>query len=101
MPGEQFIQSNDGTQLYIKQFHPERPKGQVLILHAYLEHCLRYTEFAEYLNSKNISVTLYDFRGHGRSGGKRALIGKWNDYEDDLEAVRSTLNSKLPTFLLG
>lgn len=101
MTGEQFIQSDDGTQIYVKQFHAAQPKGQVLVVHGYLEHCLRYTEFAEYLCGKNISVTTYDFRGHGKSGGDRALIRKWKEYEQDFETVRSTLNPQLPTFVLG
>jgi acylglycerol lipase len=101
MTGEQFIQSNDGTQIYVKQFHAEQPIAQVLVLHGYLEHCLRYTEFAEYLCGKQISVTTYDFRGHGKSGGDRALLRKWKEYDEDLETVRSTLNPNLPTFILG
>ena len=101
MAGEQFIPSKDGTQLYVKQFHAVQPKAQVLILHGYLEHCLRYTEFAEYLNGQGISVTTYDFRGHGKSGGDRPVIRKWEEYEHDLEAVRATLNPQLPTFVLG
>jgi acylglycerol lipase len=101
MTGEQFIQSNDGTQIYVKQFHAAQPKAQVLIVHGYLEHCLRYTEFADYLCSKHISVTTYDFRGHGKSGGDRALLRKWKEYDEDFETVRSTLDPKLPTFVLG
>lgn len=101
MSGEQFILSGDGTQLYIKQLHAVQPKAQVLILHGYLEHCLRYAEFAEYLNRHGISVTTFDFRGHGKSGGDRPVLRQWDEYEQDLEAVRATLNPKFPTFVLG
>jgi len=101
--GEQQITSVDGTLLFVKQFHAENPKAQVLVSHGYLEHCLRYTEFAEHLNAKGISVTVYDLRGHGSSHGDRAYLDKWEDYHFDLDAVRSTLFplDQLPTFLLG
>lgn len=100
--GEQFIQSEDGTQIYVKQFQATKPKAQVLLLHGYLEHCNRYCEFAEYLNSEHsISVLTYDFRGHGKSGGTRPVLKKWKEYEQDFEAVRCTLQPSLPTFILG
>ena len=103
MSGEQFIQSTDGTQLYVKKFQAVAPaKAQLLILHGYLEHCLRYTEFGEYLaKNHRISVTVYDFRGHGKSGGDRPVINRWEEYEEDFETVRSTMEPNLPLFVLG
>jgi len=103
MAGEQFLQSTDGTQIYVKKFDAAEPaKAQLLVLHGYLEHCLRYTEFAEYLaKNHHISVTLYDFRGHGKSGGDRPVIRKWEEYEEDFEVVRSTMEPNLPLFILG
>jgi acylglycerol lipase len=103
MTGEQFIESKDGTQLFVKQFSTASPKAQVLVLHGYLEYSLRYTEFAEYLNGKGISVTVFDYRGHGKSGGDRAFLKEWKSYHEDLDAARSTLlpSDKLPTFLFG
>ena len=100
--GEQFIQSDDGTQIYVKQFMADHAKAQLLLLHGYLEHCNRYCEFAEYLNSQHhISVTAYDFRGHGKSGGARPVLKKWKEYEQDLEAVLCTMQPNLPTFVFG
>jgi alpha-beta hydrolase superfamily lysophospholipase len=101
--GEQLIQSEDGTGIFVKQYHCENPKAQILVSHGYLEHCLRYSDFAEFLNSKGISVTLYDLRGHGSSEGYRAGLGEFREYHADLESVMSTLlpPSQLSTFLLG
>jgi alpha-beta hydrolase superfamily lysophospholipase len=103
MTHEQFIPSADGTQLFVKKFQPAEPaKAQLLILHGYLEHCLRYTEFGEYLaKNHRISVTTYDFRGHGKSGGDRPVIRRWEEYEEDFEAIRVTMEPNLPLFVLG
>ena len=72
--GEQVIQSKDGTPLFVKQYHAEKPVAQVLILHGYLEHCGRYEEFGTYLSAHGISAMTFDLRGHGRSGGDLSLI---------------------------
>uniref|UniRef100_A0A7S4JRL3 Serine aminopeptidase S33 domain-containing protein n=1 Tax=Odontella aurita TaxID=265563 RepID=A0A7S4JRL3_9STRA len=102
-PGEKVIQSSDGTDIFVKQFVADSPKAQILLTHGYLEHCLRYQEFAEYMIGKGISVTVYDCRGHGRSGGARAFIDSWEDYAADFEAVRSTIHppDELSTFVMG
>lgn len=101
--GEQQIRSEDGTAIHLTQFHCKSPKAQVLIAHGYLEHSDRYKEFAEYLNLESISVTVFDLRGHGSSGGPPAYIDDWAQYHADLDAVRSTLlpSGEVPTFLLG
>lgn len=103
MTGEQFIQSKDGTRIYVKKFQaPEPAKAQIILLHGYLEHCLRYTEFGEYLAKRHgISVTTYDFRGHGKSGGDGPVILRWEEYEEDFEVVRTTMEPNLPLFVLG
>jgi alpha-beta hydrolase superfamily lysophospholipase len=100
--GEQVISSKDGTLIYVKQFNAADPKAQVLVNHGYLEHCLRYTDFAEHLSQKkDISVTVFDYRGHGKSKGARGYLDDWQDYINDMNAARSTLLPTLPTFLLG
>lgn len=101
--GEQLIQTKDGTSLHITQYHCKNPKAQVLVVHGYLEHSLRYVDFAQSLNKSSISVTLFDVRGHGSSGGPRGLVNKWEDYLSDLDDVRTTLlpPNKVDTFLLG
>jgi len=98
---EQRISVSDGTELFVKQYHVANPKAQVLIIHGYLEHCQRYGEYAEYLNTQGIAVTLYDFRGHGLSSGKRAFVADWQDYVTDFESVVATLLPNVPTFWLA
>lgn len=99
--GEQFIESGDGIQLFVKQYDTASPKAQILILHGYLEHCGRYKEFAEYLNTQHIAVTTFDFRGHGKSGGDRPVIRQYSEYSMDVNAVKERLLPNVPAFLFG
>ena len=101
--GEQYVNSKDGTSIFIKSYNVENPKAQLLVVHGFLEHCLRYDEFAQAMCYSGISVTLFDYRGHGKSSGDRAYCDNWNSYSEDLEAAMSTLlpNKDVPTFVLG
>ena len=60
--GRQKIISDDESLIFVQQFNVQSPEAQVLVSHGYLEHCSRYEEFAEHLNSYGINVTLYDLR---------------------------------------
>jgi len=97
------VRSEDGTEIFVKQFVADSPKAQVLVCHGYLEHCLRYREFGEYMAGRGISFTTFDFRGHGKSGGKRAYLDDWAKYGADYDAALSTLRpyDEVPTFIMG
>jgi alpha-beta hydrolase superfamily lysophospholipase len=41
-------------------------------------------------------VALLDFRGHGRSGGKRWFVERFEDYLDDLDAFAGTIRAESP-----
>ena len=98
----QSIPSKDGTiELYVQKWSSAKPKAEVLIVHGFLEHSGRYSEFAEYLIKNGINVTTYDFRGHGKSTGPRAFCSSYQEFIDDLETVLETVRKKLPRFLLG
>jgi alpha-beta hydrolase superfamily lysophospholipase len=99
--GEQRVNSQDGTEIYVKSYNVASPKAQLLVVHGYLEHCLRYDEFAQAMVAHGIATTLFDYRGHGRSGGKRAYLDDWVSYMQDLQAAKATLGDKAPTFVLG
>lgn len=63
------------------------PRGSVVLLHGYDDHCGRYDETARALAEAGYAVRTFDFRGHGRSGGLRGYCRRWEEYLDDLDAV--------------
>ena len=101
---EQTVKSEDGTELVVYKWATgsKKAKAQLVVAHGYLEHGLRYSEFADVLSQKHqIAVTVYDFRGHGKSSGARAFVKSWKDYHADLDAVLATLDHESPKFALG
>jgi acylglycerol lipase len=76
----------------------------LVILHGLKDHSSRYTELAFSLVQRGFVVHAYDLRGHGRSGGKRAYVNKFEDLVADLEIFARLLgknNPDLPIFIFG
>lgn len=64
---------------------PERaPRAIVVISHGLAEHGGRYAGLASRLVEKGYAVYALDHRGHGRSGGRRANIGRFDYLVSDL-----------------
>jgi acylglycerol lipase len=79
------IISFDGTLL--KCLIRETGSNQWLIVtHGLGEHLGRH-EFILKLFSANYNIAIYDLRGHGRSGGKRAWVNDFHDFTKDLQSV--------------
>lgn len=70
-------------------------------MHGYMEHGGRYSEVAERLAAHGLASTAVDVRGHGRSGGARGYVSRFDDYLDDLEAAWSVLDPSRPRFVLA
>lgn len=66
-----YIQSFDGTVLYLEKEVPKEAKAIVLIVHGLCEHGGRYDYVAEKLKDSNFGVYRFDHRGHARSEGKK------------------------------
>lgn len=105
------LQSADGTELHFcvdsvaDEGTEERTrKGAILLVHGFGEHCGRYDAFVSALNSWGYSCMRFDYRGHGRSQGKRGHVDSYQDYIDDLRCAQAhfkTLYPQGPHFLLG
>lgn len=88
----------------------EHPRGEVLISHGVGEYATRYVEryhaLIPTLVERGFSVYAYDQRGHGLSGGRRAVVDL-NVLVDDHLKAREALRSRpgdnltLPLFALG
>ena len=80
------------------------PVGLVVIAHGLAEHSARYRWFATRLATEGYLVHALDHRGHGRSPGRRADIGAFDDVVRDLGTLFDRAAQSLPArphFLLG
>ncbi len=97
--------TRDGVTLATRRWVPsDVPRGDLVLLHGYAEHCGRYDLVARAMNAIGFSVHAYDQRGHGLSPGRRGYIHRYEVWVDDLEDfvtdVRDRANDR-PLFLMG
>lgn len=94
-----------GIPLYHQAWTPlTPPAGVVVIAHGFAEHGGRYGGVAERLVDAGYAVRAADHRGHGRSGGARTHVVRFDDYIEDLLAVVDTSRREWPDgalFVLG
>lgn len=62
-------------------------RAAVVIVHGYGEHAGRYAELVDELGRAGLSAYLLDLRGHGRSGGPRGHVDRFEDYLGDLDRL--------------
>jgi lysophospholipase len=96
----EILQSSDGTALHTIQAPAiGDTKAHVVLCHGANEHVGRYGHVIEALNKAGFAVTGLDLRGHGKSGGKRCHVLRWEHYSEDLRVVIQSVGS--PVFVLG
>jgi acylglycerol lipase len=99
-----FFESWDGTELYYREFQPEKKKGVLIVIHGLAEHSGRYRFLWDYFRRKGWAIYLMDQRGHGRSPGSRCHADHFQDLVEDLDSfVRmvAAKEKKLPIFLIA
>ncbi len=81
------------------------PRGTLVIAHGFGEHGGTFRHVAESLGpALAIDVVAVDFRGHGRSPGRRGVVRRYDELTDDLHGVlewTARRRPDLPRFLLG
>jgi len=99
-----FFDVADGTDIFWRVWEGETTNGVVILAHGFMEHSARYHHFASALVRSGFAVYSFDFRGHGRSGGKRAFIRSFSEYTTDFEAVVKRAQERyegLPLHIFG
>ena len=99
-----FHEAADGIRLFWRSVRASPPCAVMVIAHGVGEHSGRYSGLAAALADAGVTTYAYDQRGHGRSGGARAHVGRWSDYSDDLQGMigrARTLEPGIPTFVFG
>jgi len=95
--------------LFFRRAQPAgTPIAQLLIVHGYGDHSGRYAHVMDWFARHGVGTFGFDFRGHGRSSGKRGYVARWSEFQDDLRAVlrsaafaRTPDAPQVPIFLLG
>ncbi|GGD89876.1 monoacylglycerol lipase [Tsuneonella deserti] len=74
-----------GVELFAQGWLPDGPVRDVIVIaHGYAEHGGRYGNLVERLVPGGYALYAIDHRGHGRSGGKRALVDRMAWVIEDL-----------------
>jgi len=93
------------TSLHGQVWLPDTPPRAVIIIsHGLAEHCGRYAELAGRLVERGFAVYALDHRGHGRSGGPRANIERFDYVVSDLGTFVGRAQREhpgVPVILLG
>lgn len=99
------VPTDDGVILRGRWWKAPSPRAIVVIAHGFGEHGGSYNHVAEeFARSHALDVVAVDFRGHGRSPGRRGFIRRYDDFVDDLRAVvnwAARQRKGLSLFLLG
>jgi alpha-beta hydrolase superfamily lysophospholipase len=99
------VPSRDGVDLKARWWAVSRPRGMVVVAHGIGEHGGAYAHLAEAIGpALGVDFIALDFRGHGRSSGRRGLVRRYEDLVEDLRAAVAWAKSRrpdVPLFLLG
>ncbi len=99
------FQANDRLTLFRQAWLPEHePRATVFLLHGFVEHSGRHAWHAERLAERGYAVHALDFRGHGRSAGARAYVGRFDRFVDDCDRFFRIVRAEAaggPAFVLG
>src|SRR6185503_13534711 len=80
------------------------PRAAILVVHGLGEHSGRYASTAAVLAGAGFAVHALDYRGHGRSDGRRVHVDDVDDYVADVQAGLTEARRRSPgvsVFLLG
>ena len=92
---ESTLTGHGGLKLFARSWLPEgTARDVVVIAHGYGEHGDRYANVVERLVPAGYAVHAIDHRGHGRSGGRRALIDRMDRVIEDLHGFIEQIRAR-------
>src|SRR5260370_24786633 len=60
-----------GGALFRRSVVPPNPWATIAFVHGYGEHCARYLHFYRWMAERGVACHTFDFRGQGKSAGRR------------------------------
>ena len=78
----------DGVRIVYDVWTPDTtPRGVVILAHGLGEHARRYDHVVARFGREGLITYALDHRGHGRSGGKRAVVRNISEYTNDFDTL--------------
>lgn len=100
-----FFSDVRGTNIYYQAWLPEgEPRAVLLIVHGLAEHSGRYMNVVNTFVPKGYAVYGLDHSGHGKSGGKRVYVERFEDFSETLKIYFDMVcnwQPEKPIFLVG
>ncbi|MFP4024715.1 MAG: lysophospholipase [Thiohalospira sp.] len=97
--------SFDGIKLSGYLWKPEnQPKAIINLVHGFGEYSERYNHWAKLLGGQGYAVHAIDYRGHGKSDGRRGYINSFDDFLSDIDVLvqeSKKLYPGIPQFIYG
>lgn len=78
---EKFLLADDGAKIHALHFKPEGARGIIVYYHGNAGNLERWGEVAEQLANLGFEVLIMDYRGYGKSTGKRTMKKMLQDAE--------------------
>ncbi len=72
----------------------DEPKAVLLIVHGLADHSGRFGNLVNYFVQRGYAVFGFDFRGHGKSPGKKGYIEKFPIFVEDLKCFVDFIKNK-------
>jgi alpha-beta hydrolase superfamily lysophospholipase len=96
-PKEYIWKSFDDLDYYFVSWEPEvKPVAVLALLHGLGDHCRRYDNWITQFSMNKIATVSFDYRGHGRSDGKRGVINDFDELTDDTKLLLGKAKELFP-----
>ena len=93
---ESHLPGSTGQLLFRRSWLPRSSERIIILVHGYGEHSGRYEHTASDLARAGYEVHAYDQQGHGRSGGTRCHVRRFDHLLDDLEGFVAAVRAERP-----